>query len=122
MRRKTVLLLAGLLGAACRSDDPEEVRAEFERLTADARALVRTGPCASASACAAAPVGARACGGPREHWVYCRTATGEARLLETLRAAARLEEQYNRMTGAISTCEAILPPEVQLDGTECRAR
>ena len=74
----TLLTLTGLQLVACAWDDPDQIKADFERLTAEAQALVKTGPCSQVSDCRSAAVGTKACGGPREYWVYCKTATPEA--------------------------------------------
>src|SRR5687767_11462344 len=45
------------------------------RMEREARALVRTSGCDAASSCRTAPVGWRACGGPRSYVVYCAAST-----------------------------------------------
>ena len=91
--------------------------ARFER---EARAVARTAGCASARQCRTAPVGARACGGPRTYIVYCAATTDTLALMRKLRELERAEKAYNARTGLMSTCEMRLAPAVALIGGSCR--
>jgi hypothetical protein len=115
MKRGRIWIGAALLGslpllAGCDSE-ADDLRAQFEARNAEARALLRTEGCASTAGCAAAPLGVKACGGPREYLVYCRTTTDEAKLLATLDEARRAEQRYNELTNAVSDCALLLAPE-----------
>ena len=90
------------------------------RLEREARALASTNGCARASDCRTAPVGAKACGGPRSYITYCAATTDTVRLFATLRELERVETAYNAKTGAISNCMFRLPPTVTLVGGSCR--
>jgi hypothetical protein len=100
-----VPLLSGCGSAAA------DLKVQFEARNVEARALAHAEGCAAASSCAAAPVGVKACGGPREYLIYCRTTTDEAKLLATLDEARRAEQRYNEMTKAVSDCSLLLAPE-----------
>ena len=93
--------------------------ARFARLEAEARALAKTDGCASAAQCKVAPVGHRACGGPRTYVAYCALTTDSAALFAKLDELARAEEEYQRRNGIASTCEMRLPPAVSLSGGRC---
>jgi hypothetical protein len=99
-------------------DDTSRI-AQLER---DARALVRTTGCGADSACRTAPMGWRACGGPRDYVVYCAASTDTIALLRTLEELERAEREYSERTGMVSTCEMRLPPNVGLQGGSCSAR
>ena len=99
----------------------EDDTASIARLEREARAIVRTTGCDSASSCRTAPVGMRACGGPREYVVYCAATTDTVALLRKLGELARVEMRHNERTGAVSTCEMRLPPTVGLQGGSCAA-
>ena len=91
------------------------------KLEQEARALAKTEGCASTGQCKAAPMGAKACGGPRAWIVYCPLATDEVgltRKLDELRAA---EERYNRETGLVSDCAMLNEPSVELSNGVCRS-
>ena len=137
-RRCTVVARAGAmittLGIACASPAPRggdsaqanrpaaaDDTARVTRLEREARALVRETGCVSASSCRAAPVGSRACGGPREYVVYCAAATDTVALLRALEELGRAESRLNERSGAVSTCEMRLPPSVALQGERCAA-
>ena len=99
----------------------EDDTARIARLEREARAIVRTTGCDSASSCRTAPVGVRACGGPREYVVYCASTTDSVALLRKLGELERVEMRHNERTGAVSTCEMRLPPAVGLQGGSCAA-
>ena len=92
--------------------------AQLER---EVRALVRATGCDAVGACRVAPMGSRACGGPREYVVYCAASTDSAALAVALEHLRRAEIEYNEKSGAIGTCEMRLPPELALRGGRCTA-
>ena len=87
-----------------------------------AKALVKTDGCASGDQCRTAPVGNRACGGPRYYLVYCSRTTDSAALFAKLKAVADAENEFNRRYNVVSTCEFRMPPKVALVGASCRAQ
>jgi hypothetical protein len=96
--------------------------AQIVALEDQAKALVKTGGCASAGQCRTAPVGSRACGGPRYYLVYCAVTTDSAALFRKLDAVAAAERQYNTRYQIVSTCEFRMPPTVALSGSSCQAQ
>lgn len=88
----------------------------------EAKALVKTDGCSSAGQCRTAPVGSRACGGPRYYLVYCSKTTDSAALFKKLEAVAAAEQEYNKRYQLVSTCEFRMPPQVALGGGSCRAQ
>ena len=89
------------------------------RLEREARALAKTGSCTSSEQCRVAPVGQRACGGPRDYLAYCRPATDSAALAARLDELARAERESLRASGVVSTCEMRLPQAVSARGGRC---
>lgn len=87
----------------------------------EARAIAKTTGCATVSECRAAPVGNRACGGPRYYIPYCALSTDSTALFRKLDEVARAEDAYNRKYQIGSTCEFRSPPPLVLSGGECRA-
>lgn len=127
MRPWTTYACAALLLAACTPlSSPETTREEDQealaRLEAEARALASAGPCARPGDCRAAPVGARACGGPRTHLVYCAGTTDTVALFRKLDRLRRAEEAFNVKHGVFSTCDLAGPPDTELVAGSCRAR
>ena len=126
-------LLAALLVAACaRNEEPpapdqppaENVaggEARVRELEQQARALAKADGCDRADQCAAAPVGAKPCGGPRAYLVYCKATTDEAALMRTLDELKRAEQDYNREAGLVSDCAMTMQPAVRLEGRTCTA-
>jgi hypothetical protein len=96
--------------------------AQIVALENQAKALVQTDGCSSDFDCRTAPVGSRACGGPRYYLVYCSRTTDSAALFRKLGAVAAAEREYNSRYQLVSTCEFRLPPRVALSGTSCGAR
>ena len=131
--RSVVTALVGVAATACSPRPPagasasdsasrvETDSARIARLELEARALARTDGCASAEQCRVAPVGHRACGGPRTYLPYCALTTDSAALFAKLGELARAEEEWQRKSGAVSTCEMRLPPAPTVSGGRCTA-
>lgn len=95
--------------------------ARLAQLEREARTVLRTTGCDAASSCRTAPVGWRACGGPRDYVVYCSASTDTIALQRKLEELERAEKAYNERAGTVSTCEMRLPPNVGLQGGSCAA-
>lgn len=100
---------------------PAGLAAEVSRLEARLRETANPEGCDAAQQCKAAPIGERACGGPREYVVYCPLTTDEAALLALVDSLKRSEMAYNEATGAVSTCEYRMPPTMTVSGGRCVA-
>jgi hypothetical protein len=110
---------AGSVGdTASRSSD----WAAIERLETQAKAIARTDGCSSVAECRAAPVGSRACGGPRYYIPYCARTTDSAALYSKLSEVSRAEEAYNRKYKIVSTCEFRMPPAPEISGGMCKGQ
>jgi hypothetical protein len=96
--------------------------AQIVAIENQAKALVKTDGCSSAGECRTAPVGSKACGGPRYYLVYCSRTTDSAALFRKLDAVAAAEREYNTRYKIVSTCEFRLPPQVALSGGSCQAQ
>ncbi|MEO6331400.1 MAG: hypothetical protein ABIV11_03255 [Gemmatimonadaceae bacterium] len=95
--------------------------AAIVRLEDQAKAIAKTSGCSSVSECRTAPVGNRACGGPRYYIAYCAATTDSVALFRKLDEVASAEKAYNRKYQLVSTCEFRMPPPLTLSGGECRA-
>ena len=85
-----------------------------------AKAIAKASGCSSVGQCRAAPVGSRACGGPRYYIVYCAQSTDSAALFRKLDAVAAAEREYNQRYNMVSTCEFRMPPNVALVAGSCQ--
>jgi hypothetical protein len=94
--------------------------AQIVALEDQAKALVKPDGCSSAGECRTAPVGSRACGGPRYYLVYCSKTTDSAALFQKLDAVANAEREYNQRYTIASTCEFRMPPTAGLIGGGCQ--
>ena len=94
----------------------------IEQLEAQAKTIAKTAGCAASSDCRAAPVGSRACGGPRYYIAYCAKTTDSAALYTKLDEVAKAERAYNTKYQIVSTCEFRMPPAVQSTGGVCTAQ
>lgn len=129
MRIRTLLLMIGT-AAGCATppansardsaSDTANARDHVARLEADARALANATGCASSGGCRTAPVGSRACGGPRTYLVYCAATTDSVALFRKLGELKVAEEKANAASGMASTCEFRMPPALSADGGSCR--
>ena len=94
----------------------------IEQLEAQAKAIAKTDGCTASGDCRSAPVGAKACGGPRYYLPYCAQSTDSAALDAKLDEVIKAETAYNKKYGVASTCEMRLPPVVEAVGGSCRAK
>ena len=101
--------------------DRDKDWAQVTALEEQAKAVVKTNGCSSGDQCRTAPVGNRACGGPRYYLVYCSRTTDSAALFTRLKAVADAENEFNRRYNVVSTCEFRMPPQVALTSGSCQA-
>lgn len=94
-------------------------QSDIARLEREARALAKAEGCATADACRTAPLGSRACGGPRAYVVYCAATTDSVALYRTLDSLRDAESAFNQRSGMVSTCEMRLPPMPEARGGRC---
>lgn len=102
--------------------DRDKDWAQIVALEDQAKALVKTTGCSAADQCRTAPVGNRACGGPRYYLVYCSRTTDSVALFSKLKAVSDAEGEFNRRYQIVSTCEFRMPPQVALVGASCQAQ
>ena len=102
--------------------DRDKDWAQIVALEDQAKALVKADGCTSADQCRTAPVGSRACGGPRYYLVYCSRSTDSAALYRKLDAVAQAERDFNTRYQIVSTCEFRMAPTVVLTAGSCSAR
>lgn len=139
-RSVSALFAIALLAIACSQSTPGAVpagpggdriiltgdqKADWEQVVAlenQAKALLKADGCSSTGECRTAPVGSRACGGPRYYLVYCSRTTDSAALFRKLDAVAQAERDYNVRYNIASTCEFRMPPTVALSGGSCQAQ
>jgi hypothetical protein len=116
------LALAACVSALSPETTEAEDQAELARLEAEARALVAPDGCTRPGDCRSAPLGAKACGGPRTYVVYCASTTDTVALFRKLEQHRRAEAAFNQKYGRPSTCDLAMPPQTELAGGTCRAR
>ncbi len=103
------------------SPDSASAQSKIAQLEADARTLAKATGCNSTSGCRTAPVGERACGGPRDYIVYCAATTDSMALFRKLDELKATEVAFNKSSNAMSTCEFRMPPKTASIGGRCRA-
>ena len=96
--------------------------AAIEKLEAEAKNVAKISGCDASGDCRAAPVGSRACGGPRYYIPYCARTTDSVALYRKLDEVAAAEREYNRKNNVMSTCEFRMAPTVESVGGSCVAR
>ena len=96
--------------------------AAIEKIEAEAKTLAKTAGCSASGDCRAAPVGSRACGGPRYYLPYCAKTTDSAALFGKLDEVTKAEQAFNKKYNIASTCEFRMPPTVNAVGGSCVAQ
>jgi hypothetical protein len=109
---------SGAVGAATQESDWKAI----EAIEAKAKEIASVSGCSSAAACRAAPVGSRACGGPRYYIPYCSITTDSAALFARLAEVSAAEQAFNRKYNLASTCEMRLPPALESSAGSCVAK
>ena len=94
----------------------------IEALEAESKTVAKIDGCVGSSECRTAPVGSRACGGPRYYIPWCSVTTDSAALYAKLAKVAEAEQAFNRKHSFASTCEMRLAPEVVSSGGSCVTR
>jgi hypothetical protein len=109
-------------GSVDKTPTKETDWAAIEQLEVQAKAIAKTEGCSSVSECRAAPVGSRACGGPRYYISYCARTTDSAALFSKLAEVAKAEQAFNKKYQIASTCEFRMPPAPSLSGGACKGQ
>lgn len=94
----------------------------IEKIEVEAKTIAKTGGCTASGDCRSAPVGSRACGGPRYYLPYCAKTTDSVALFRKLDEVAKAEQAYNKKYNLASTCEFRMPPTVNAVGGSCVAQ
>lgn len=89
-----------------------EIRRSMEQEVGDASAR-------RIDQCRVLRVGEKACGGPQAYLIYSTAVSSERKLQELARQYTEAEEKYNRVTGAMSTCSYVMPPELHFSNGKC---
>ncbi len=110
--------VAGITLTGNRQEDERTIR----RLEEEARRLARTDGCEQDGQCAAAPVGAKACGGPRSYVTYCTLTTDVDALHAKLDELHRTEQAYNLRYEIVSDCMLVMEPPVAAVNSVCTAQ
>jgi hypothetical protein len=103
------------------SESPRSDSETVARLEREALALAHNDGCATADQCRVAPVGAKACGGPRYWITWCPATTDSAALFQKLDELRAAEQSYNQLHGVISDCSVVGPPTPVVSAGVCRA-
>lgn len=110
--------------AAGRADTNASARAadsvHLATLERQARAIARETGCISDDQCRNAPVGIKACGGPRYYLKYCAASTDTAALFAKLAELAAAERAYNKRYHIVSDCMMMMATRPHLEGGSCR--
>jgi hypothetical protein len=96
-------------GRATSTSTPSD-SANIVRLESEALALVHNDGCPTVDQCRIAPVGAKACGGPRFWITFCSLSTDSAALFRKLDELRTAEQNFNVAHGVISDCSVVVPP------------
>ena len=96
-------------------------RADIQRFEQEARALAKTNGCAQDAQCKAAPVGAKACGGPRYWLPYCPLTSDVNALMRKLAELQAAEHTFNQENGIMSDCAYVTEPPLTSVSGSCQA-
>ena len=112
-----VVLLVTIL--SCEEDSTgQELLDQMNAVHAEIEALIEL-DCTEGTTCATLPMRIKPCGGP---WLYIvfSTATDEVELQKLIDEFNSLNQKYNGVTGVVSDCSIVNPPEVACVEGVCR--
>ena len=78
--------------------------------------------CSSDADCEPVAVGSRACGGPQRYLVASNKNAAHSRVLQLARILSEEEARLNAVSGAVSTCLMMLPPETACKASVCSTK
>lgn len=107
--------------ASASSATPPSDSEQIARLEREALDLAHNDGCSTADQCRVAPVGAKACGGPRYWITWCPASTDSAALFQKLDELRTAEQNFNKVHGVISDCSIVGPPTPVVNAGVCRA-
>jgi hypothetical protein len=107
--------------ARATSTTPASDSEQIAQLEREALALAHNDGCSTADQCRVAPVGAKACGGPRYWITWCPASTDSAALFQKLDELRTAEQNFNQVHGVVSDCSIIGPPTPMVSAGVCRA-
>jgi len=107
--------------ARASSTTPPSDSEQIAKLEQEALELAHNDGCASDEQCRVAPVGAKACGGPRYWITWCPATTDSAALFRKLDELRTAEQNYNQLHGIVSDCSVVGPPTPVVSAGVCRA-
>ena len=102
------------------SATPQSDSDQIATLEREALALAHNDGCSTADQCRVAPVGAKACGGPRYWITWCPATTDSAALFQKLDELHTAEQNFNKVHGVISDCSIVGPPSPVVSAGVCR--
>lgn len=107
--------------ASATSITPASDSEQIAQLEREALALAHNDGCSTADQCRVAPVGAKACGGPRYWITWCPATTDSAALFQKLDELHTAERNFNQVHGVVSDCSIVGPPTPAVSAGVCRA-
>jgi hypothetical protein len=103
------------------SGTPPSDSEQIVTLEREALALAHNDGCSTSDQCRVAPVGAKACGGPRYWITWCPATTDSAALFQKLDELHTAEQNFNQVHGVVSDCSLVGPPTPVVTAGVCRA-
>jgi hypothetical protein len=107
--------------ASASSATPPSDSVQIATLEREALELAHNDGCSTADQCRVAPVGAKACGGPRYWITWCPATTDSVALFRKLDELHAAEQNFNQVHGVISDCSIVGPPTPVVSAGVCKA-
>lgn len=78
--------------------------------------------CEAKEDCLAIAYGAKACGGPRSYLIASRTHIDEELVTKLAEESTRKEQELNENSDIVSTCDYLMPPNLDCEQGLCQAK
>jgi hypothetical protein len=99
-----------------------QISAEMQAVWTSLIAEVGTPFASDVSQCRAIPAGTKACGGPSRYVVYSTQVSNDERVRSLAQTYTALEQEWNVVSQALSTCSMVMPPAIELVAGRCQGK
>ncbi|NND70997.1 MAG: hypothetical protein HKN43_05410 [Rhodothermales bacterium] len=111
--------LTAIVISGCSSfGDPD--RADLAALEAEILAMIGTAEASDIAFCREIAFGSKPCGGPWKYLAYSTAVTDSIALADKVDRYNRWENDLNQRDGAISDCQFVTPPGVEIESGRCQ--
>ena len=100
----------------------KSIQEKMSQLDKETKALIGSASCTTNKQCHGIGFGDKACGGFMSFRVYSDQNTDISQLKKTVDRYNKLSEQWNRENNIVSTCDYLMPPQLNCKQQTCQIK